>query len=75
MTLERAIEILERMFGFVENWDPIEEQEAFKLGIEALKREQRRRTLVSYHPDDVFIQLRGESKSTRGTHEREATYY
>lgn len=35
---------------------------AMMIAIQAMKREQRRREFVSYHSDDMFVQLPGETK-------------
>ena len=59
MTLGRAIKILNY---FIETGAMQPEpsfSNATKLGIEALKREQRKRTTMAFHPDDL---LRGEAK-------------
>ena len=59
MTLELAIKSLENLGGhhLLSDWSS--SRDAIKLGIEAIKREQRKRKLVSYHRDDLFVLLPG----------------
>jgi len=59
MTIEKAIEVLGDIFTSKCQQNPRERREAVKLGIEALKVLQDKRTTQSFHPDDL---LPGETK-------------
>jgi len=62
MTAGGAIETIQSIKHVCRTLLPPKEQEALRLGLEALKREQRRRQTMSFHSEDL---LPGEAEEQK----------